>query len=188
MVSLRKRRLLAATAAAAAMLYLKEQRRNRGGRPPARLRQRRTVKDVYKCLGKHYFRRAYRMSIGSFWILHSKIRQGIIDAIERCRNQMASDPRKAPPVPNGKISTSVRLAVAIRYFAGGSPYDLCSVYGISHSSVHECVWFVVEALNCHKEFHFSYPDSHEDQRRIAEEFREKSTANFAICVLSQTPV
>jgi DDE superfamily endonuclease len=39
----------------------------------------------------------------------------------------------------------------------------------------------VEALNCHKEFHFSYPDSHEDQRRIAEEYREKSTANFAIC-------
>jgi hypothetical protein len=128
-------------------------------------------------------RRAYRMSYRTFWILHSKIRQEIINAVERCRSTKghSSVPRHVPPVPNGTISTSVRLAVAIRYFAGGSPYDLCSVYGISHSSVIECVWFVVEAINNHKEFHFVYPSSHDEQRRIAREFKEKSAANFDVC-------
>jgi hypothetical protein len=36
--------------------------------------------------------------------------------------------RTLEEVYNSIISTSVRLAVAIRYFAGGSPYDLYSAY------------------------------------------------------------
>lgn len=180
MGSLRRRQLLA-TSAAAALLYLEEQRSNRGGRPSARLRQRRTVKDIHKCLGESYFRRAYRMSYRSFTILHSTIRQDIVKVMVRYRNRSSSNSQNLPPVPNGRISTSVRLAVAIRYFAGGSPYDLQSVYGISHSCVHESVWFVVEAINQHKDFHFSFPESHEEQMKIAQEFKARSAANFDIC-------
>jgi hypothetical protein len=44
----------------------------RHGHPP-RKRQRRSIKEIYDCLGPHYFRRAYRMTYDSFWILHSKI-------------------------------------------------------------------------------------------------------------------
>jgi hypothetical protein len=136
------------------------------GRPPAIIRQRRSVGAVYQSLGRRFFRRAYRMSYDSFWVLHSKIENEIMNAVEnRCTNTGEYfDPRNAPPVLNGAISTSVRLAVAIRYFAGGSPYDLCSVYGISYSSVLESVWIMVDAVNNHKEFHIVYPSSHEEQK------------------------
>jgi hypothetical protein len=61
---------------------------------------------------------------------------------------------------------------SIRYFAGGSPYDLCSVYGISHSSVNECVWIIVDVVNKHKEFHIVYPLSHVVHEKIASAFQK----------------
>jgi hypothetical protein len=36
-------------------------------------RERRTVEQIYQCLGDIYFRRAYRMSWRSFWTLHDKL-------------------------------------------------------------------------------------------------------------------
>jgi len=45
----------------------------------------------------------------------------------------------APPIPNGIISTSVRLGIAIRYCAGCSPYDIMFKFGASHTSVFESV-------------------------------------------------
>jgi hypothetical protein len=171
---------------AAALYLLEEERgRKRSGRPSARRRNRRTVEEVYDCLGSSYFRRAYRMSYQSFWTLHSKVGREIQNATERhgrtpsgSFNLSTAPP---PPVPNGTISTSVRLAVAIRYFAGGSPYDLCGLFGISHSSVHDSVWIVVEAINNLQEFHISYPESHEEQRKIASGFKAKSQAGFDVC-------
>jgi hypothetical protein len=175
--------IVLASAATYWSLRKEEQRRQIGGRPPAIIRQRRSVSDVYQCLGDNYFRRAYRMSYDSFWVLHSKIENEIKNEIENRRRKAGGsfDPRHAPPVPNGPISTSVRLAVAIRYFAGGSPYVLCSVYGNSHSSVQESVWIVVDAINSHKDMDIVYPSSHEEQQKIATGFQEKSMANFDVC-------
>ena len=36
-------------------------------------RVRRSVHEVYRCLGSSYFQRAYRMSYKKFWNLHSKL-------------------------------------------------------------------------------------------------------------------
>ena len=47
---------------------------------------------------------------------------------------------------------SVRLACALRVFAGGSVYDLMSNYGISHTDVMDSVWHVVHAVNNLPEF------------------------------------
>jgi hypothetical protein len=33
----------------------------------------RSVEDIYGCLGKRYFRRAYHMLYESFWLLHRKL-------------------------------------------------------------------------------------------------------------------
>ncbi len=52
-----------------------------------------------------------------------------------------------PPVQNGNDHVLVRLACALRYFAGGSPYDLMGKYGISHTVVMESVWYVIQAVN-----------------------------------------
>ena len=65
---------------------------------------------------------------------------------------------------NGKISTSVRLACAIRYFAGGSPYDIMVKFGVSHSVIFESIWIVVNAIDKHPNLVFKYPESFEEQK------------------------
>jgi hypothetical protein len=44
---------------------------------PTRHRERRSVRDVYMCLGSQYFRRAYRMSYKSFWELYLQLKHEI---------------------------------------------------------------------------------------------------------------
>ena len=153
------------------------------GRPLARKRKRRTVEEVYECLGQNYFRRAYRMSYDAFRKLHNKLRPGILQSIEDKRKKYSSEKQhtRAPPIPNGPISTSVRLACALRYFAGGSPYDIAVKYGIGYSSMLDCVWHVVDAINKHKDFFISYPEDANKQRKIAAGFRQKSDVNFENC-------
>ena len=48
--------------------------------------------------------------------------------------------------PNGTISNSLRLAMAIRYFAGGDPLDIAVLHKVNPSAVYESVWLVV---GCH---------------------------------------
>jgi hypothetical protein len=137
----RTQQFLVFAGVAAAFYLLEEERgREKSGRPSARRRNMRIIEEVYGCLGSSYFRRAYRMSYQSFWTLHSKLEREIQNATERHGRTPSGSFNLSnappPPVPNGTISTSVRLAVAIRYFAGGSPYDLCGFFGKSHSSVH----------------------------------------------------
>jgi hypothetical protein len=92
-----------------------------------RPRRRRSVSDIYKELGRIYFRRAYRMTYTSFRRLAALLRPYIITA---CGSKGA--PRYCP---NGPISPDVRLACAIRWFAGGSTYDIMTTFGISHTTL-----------------------------------------------------
>ena len=84
-------------------------------------------------------------------------------------------------IPNGAITTSVRLACAMRYFAGGCPYDIMTTYNIGHTDTLMSVWFVVDAINSHPEFSVSYPSNHEEQRLIARGFQQVSEAGFDCC-------
>ena len=148
-------------------------------------RRRRTVREVYRMIGDTYFRRAYRMNYQSFLRLHEKLSTGIQAALRLILKYelkgLASDNSKPPPIPNGPISTKVRLAVALRYFAGGSPYDIMSVYGISHTAIMDSVWSVVEAVNLLPEFHIEYPKSHTEQMNIARGFEQASAVGFSNC-------
>jgi hypothetical protein len=135
------------------------------------------------------------MSYKSFWELYLKVK----DEMEATFKEAAKIRRLArrkhrrqlrrgnnrnptpPPPPNGKIHTSVRLACALRYSAGGSPYDIISTYGISHTEQFDSVWYTVDAVNKTKEFDIKYPESHEEQRKIAEDFRGVSTVKFECC-------
>jgi hypothetical protein len=129
------------------------------------------------------------MSYESFLKLHDKVAPEIISTFQKYRRYHRKGGRKGskggyyklPPIPNGVISTSVRLALALRYFAGGSPYDLMAKYGVSHTSVLESVWIVVEAIKNVRDFDIEYPSSHDEQRRIAKEFKQKSQAEFDNC-------
>ncbi|KAL3772660.1 hypothetical protein ACHAW5_008610 [Stephanodiscus triporus] len=175
-------------AAACAASYLlqqhgKPQKKSRAGRVAIR-RARRSVRAIYSTLGADYFRRAYRMSYESFWRLHLKLATRINSARLAARRYVLKGGRKggrfkSPPIRNGRISTSVRLACALRIFAGGSVYDLMSNYGISHTDVMDSVWHVVHAVNNLPEFRIEYPSSVDEQRRIAADFERKPSLREA---------
>ena len=96
----------------------------------ARWRERASVASIYNCMGPTLFRRYYRMTYDMFWILHSMLKESIKDCIRAWRKRSVSSVLNAtgggreagnyvnPPLPNGKIASSVRLACAIRYFSG----------------------------------------------------------------------
>ena len=177
-----------ATAFAASYLLQqggKPQKKSRKGRVSIR-RARRSVREMYNILGADYFRRAYRMSYESFWRLHSMLATRINTARITARRYVPKGGRKggrykSPPIRNGRISTSVRLACALRVFAGGSVYDLMSNYGISHTDVMDSVWHVVHAVNNLPEFKIEYPSSVDEQRRIAADFKRVSGVGFDNC-------
>ena len=85
------------------------------------------------------------------------------------------------PIPNEPVCTSVRLACALHYFAGGSPYDIMSAYGVLHTIILDSVWCVVDAMNQLTEFHIEYPRSLAEQKKIAKGFEEKSEVGFSNC-------
>ena len=150
------------------------------------------------------------MDYATFLVLHDKLKQGISDArsLTVSANQMGRTPSKQnrkftpaslrgrkgnftprngrsnykrPPVPNGDISTSVRLACAIRYFAGGSPGDLMGQYCLSYASVMTSIWQVVSAINNQTEFHIKYPADKAEQKKIAKSFCDASVVKFDNC-------
>jgi hypothetical protein len=84
-------------------------------------------------------------------------------------------------VPNGHISTDVQLAGALRWFAGGSVYDIMTTYGISHTDAIKSCWYVVDAVNSHPNFKIVYPEKHDKQQSIAKGFGQVSGANFSCC-------
>ena len=138
-----------------------------------RRRRRRSVGDIYNELGPLYFRRAYRMTYQSFKRLAVLLRPYILAA-----SGSKGTPRH---YRNGPISPDVRLACAIRWFAGGSPYDIMTTYGISHTDTINSFWFVVDAINKHPAFAIAYPTDHDKQRSIAAGFAEVSAAQFGCC-------
>jgi len=73
------------------------------------------------------------------------------------------------------------MTYRFRYFAGGSPYDIAVIYGISYSAMIESVWFVVDATNNQPDFHIKYPESREEQEKIAAAFYRVSQAGFKSC-------
>ena len=150
------------------------------------VRIRRSVEDIYTGMGPKYFQRAYRMQYDSFWNLHDKLAMGIEEARLMSRGYEKRGGRDGglyllPPVTNGPITTSVRLACALCYFAGSSPLDIMSKYGISHSEVMESVWYTVESVNKLDEFKIEYPESADKQDEIARGFQAASKANIDIC-------
>jgi len=74
-----------------------------------------------------------------------------------------------------------RLSAAIRFFAGGSPDDIAICHGISNSEVRESAWMVIDAANKFPDFKIEHPSDHSIQRSIADGFKKKSKAGFAVC-------
>ena len=172
---------------AAAHRYLRRKKDSslRGIRVRPR-RQRVSLLEVFNLMGPRIFRRAFRMTYDSFWRLHTILVPFIRTAADNKIDYERKGGRSGgnyslPPIPNGVISPSIRLGAAIRYFAGGSPYDIMCVFGISYSEVLSSVWIVVDAINQCPQFNISYPDLLEEQRAIAAGFEAASTPGIKNC-------
>jgi hypothetical protein len=131
-------------------------------------RKRAKIANFERILGGYYFRRTYRMPSDKFRQLVNLLRPLL--------------PPKDRSGPNGDIPIELEISVAIRYFSGGSPYDLILAHGVSHSTVFNCIWRVVRAINKCKQLKIQFPSDHDVQRRIAERFKEKSQVRFNNCV------
>ena len=145
-----------------------------GNKKPELVRERENLeKDIFRPLGKYMFRRAYRMKKASFYKLHSILKPHLDECF--FPNQGG---KRDPKNHKYLISTEIRLSIALRYFAGGCPYDILLTHGVSYKSVFVSVWGVVDAVNKCKELEFSFPN-HEEQQKIAAGFKKKSGANFS---------
>ena len=69
--------------------------------------------------------------------------------------------RKKNGAKNGVIPTPTKLSAALRWFAGGSAYDIAVAHGISHTDVFRAVWRVVDAVNKCPELSFNFPGPHD---------------------------
>ena len=126
------------------------------------------------------------MTFDAFWLLHSillpHIRVAIKDSREyECKGGREGGNYSLPTIPNGPISESIRLGAALRYFAGGSAYDIMCIFGISYSEVLSSVWIIVDAINKCPQFVISYPVALEEQRKIAAGFEAASTPGIRNC-------
>jgi hypothetical protein len=157
------------------MMAFHNRRRRRRRRHLIR-HKRRTIDSIIRELGDHYFRRAYRMTKKDFFKLVAILRPSLV-------NKNTANKQVKKRAPNGPISPETRLSIALRYFAGGKAYDIALVHGVSHSSVFErCIWPVVEAINHCTDFDINFPEDHDEQVKIAGEFKAKSAPGFDVCV------
>lgn len=136
-----------------------------------RIRERRTIENIYNQLGPTFFRRSFRMEYEDFLRLWQLLEEGI--------EEMAGNTREWGP--NGRVPTDVRLGCAIRYFAGGCVYDLMIQFGVSASTIYSSIWIVVDAVRKCQALQISYPENMDDQYRIAEGYRLRSRAGFDQC-------
>jgi hypothetical protein len=117
------------------------------------------------------------MKYSSFKKLAKKLEAKIVE--KSGKNQSSFFQRY---IPNGPITPSVRLACALRYFAGASFYDLMTTYGIGHTDASNSIWYVVDAINDHPDFAMRFPTNHEEQFAVAAGFEQLSDAGFGCCV------
>jgi hypothetical protein len=123
-------------------------------------RTRKSVCEIFQEFGPSHVQRAYQMDEKAFWRL-----------VRILRPYMKGKPRKPNKkgicqrsgAKNDVIPMPTKISVALRWFAGGSAYDISIMHGISHTDVFRCVWRVVDAV------------------KIAQGFSTKSKASFQYC-------
>jgi hypothetical protein len=85
---------------------------------------------------------------------------------------------------NELIPPYLRLAIALRYFAGASMLDNMIIHGVSYSAAYMSIWIVIDIINhgiLSKTYTLSYPNSFEVQQTIALGFKAKSQPSIPCC-------
>ena len=152
-------------------------KKRRRGKPEGAKNVKRTRLDVDRhsmMMDKRLFRKKYRMDKTSF--------HKLLDILEPYLPSTGEERSRPGSVPNGPITKSSRLSMALRYCAGGDPLDICDHHGVNDYEVVRSVWFVVDAINKAPQMNIEFPRTHEGQAIIAEGFKKKSDIDIDVCV------
>ena len=126
----------------------------RRGRAPGSTTIKRKRLDVdahLRSMDPKLFRKKYRMSFESFYKL--------LDILEP-HLRSTGENRKRGSTPNGPITKSARLSMALRYFAGGDPADICDHHGVDEDEPLKSVWVVVDAIHKAPQMNIEFPQTH----------------------------
>ena len=126
---------------------------------------------IRRLLSDPYFKRSYRFSLHEI--------ENLIQCIGP--HVVVSTTGKTTAL-NGIIPLETKLLVTIRFFAGGSAYDIFPLFGIGHTSLFRCIWAIVHAINETLDIRIDFPQEHSKQQKIARGFKKKSTPRFNCCV------
>ena len=138
-------------------------------------RRRSSILQIHRELGANLFKRAFKMNLKCFSKLYGIIKPELLKVMGRdrfnCRQHAI----------NGIIPMPSRLGCALRFWAGGDPYDLAVVIGISYTEVFKSVNYICDAINRTKSLDIKYPETHTEQKNIVKGFKTKSSADFDCC-------
>jgi len=164
--------LAAASIASAAVSPSKQLGRKPGSKTKKRVRL--DVDEAFKSMDDHHFRRKYRMSRESYYIL--------LDIIKEHLPPTGEKRAKPGSVPNGPITHSARLSMALRIAAGGDAIDIADYHGVGVDEPMTSFWSVVDAINATKQLDIVFPTDHAEQLKLAQEFQDKSDIDIPCCV------
>jgi hypothetical protein len=133
-------------------------------------RQRRNLPALFLEIGPSNFRRMYRMNECSFFALFDLLQPNL------------TQPKIKGLPPNGIISLETRLAMALRWCAGGCKYDIATTHGVHPDEVYKSLWMLVDAVHATGVLDIKFPTSHIEQEQLAIEFKAKSGCGFWNCV------
>ena len=85
------------------------------------------------------------MDYTAFNQLHELLKNCISEYIQKDQIR-CSNGGKCFHYRNGEIKMEIRLACALRFFAGGSYLDITISHGIGKTDVYRSVWAVVHAI------------------------------------------
>ena len=125
--------------------------------------------DHVRRMDEDQFKLRYRLDFDSF---HS-----LLDDLGVRRKLEHSTAFKKKQACNGNfgivIAVEVKLALCLRYLAGGDVLDLILIYKVSKFYVYECLWAGVDAINESIKVEFPLHDV-DKLRRLEAEFRARS--------------
>ena len=107
------------------------------------------------------FTRTFRMDPDAF----SKLCEELRPLLQK-NEEMA-----ARSTPGGAISPEVRLAISLRYLAGGSYLDLCDIYNCARSTMYEVVWDTVDSINKTPSLALNFPSTQAECAAAAAGFK-----------------
>ena len=120
-----------------------------------------------------------------FMRLHELFKAGIKEYISNNNNQINDTTRHELPsfhIHNGEIRSEICLAVALRYFTGGSYLDITISHRIGKTDIYHSIWAVVHATNRCPRLQFQFPATVAECQEIAVDFTFRSKAGLDNCV------